>query len=87
MKALQDRIRQLESENQLLEDKIAISESQQRDQISKLQLKLREECEKSSAKEQHYKEELLIIRKQMENAEQEKNRHLEENSNEREQWR
>ena len=87
MKALQERIKQLEGERQVLEDKVAVAEAQARDQAVKLQKKLREESEKNSAMEQHFKEEMQIMKRQMESAELEKTRHLEENSNEREQWR
>ena len=87
MKALQERIKQLEGERQVLEDKVAVAEAQARDQVVKLQQKLREESEKNSAMEQHFKEEMQIMKRQMESAELEKTRHLEENSNEREQWR
>eukprot|EP00347_Sterkiella_histriomuscorum_P019386 403341825 len=87
MKALSDKVKQLESENQLLNDKLSITETQYSDQVHRLQQKLREEIEKSQRTELQMKEELQMLKRQVENVENEKLRHLEENSSEREQWR
>jgi len=43
--------------------------------------------ERYSTKESHMKEELQILKRQLESAENQKLRHLEENSSERENWR
>lgn len=48
---------------------------------------MKEEVDKANAREVHFKEELQILKKQLESVEHEKMRHLEENCSEREQWR
>ena len=46
-------------------------------------MKLKEEMERAKAVESSLKEEVFILKKQLETVEGEKMRHLEENSNER----
>ncbi|CDW74073.1 UNKNOWN [Stylonychia lemnae] len=87
MKALSDKVKSLENQNQLLQDQLQIVENQSKESNFRLQQKLKEECDKSQNRESQLREEVQIMKRQLESTEQEKQRHLEENSAEREQWR